>query len=244
MYNGECYPNGSYFRDVALNVPPTEQYLHCSLPNSTLSTGQWIRPDGNDEDCNSGGLRCNITNSPATLSLYRTGSVAFGLYTCCLPTSCSDQSSSNITVNIFGKLHISLYTLSCYCKLGWTEITQFRFELLSDMTVVPQQYTLHCVNTGDRSYTYTLYYGSQQISQAHYVNLQQLSQTNCGNCRETLYSSNYTYDNNVTITWDTVNISSGSFSQSVNGDQMYRCNVVEYIANRDRDITVKGIKSN
>ena len=157
MYNGECYPNGSYFRDVFLNVPPTSaefnisdyQYLHCSLPNSTLSTGEWITPGGVNEDCNSGDLRCNIINSPATLSLYRAEGNTHGLYTCCLPTNCSDPSSSMITVNVFGKLHISLYTLSCYCKLGWTEITEFRFELLSDMTVVPQQYTLHCVTVGD-----------------------------------------------------------------------------------------------
>ena len=64
--------------------------------------------------------------------------------------------------------------------------------------------------------------------------------------KQLLHSSNDTYDNTVTITWDTENISSGSFSQSVNGDQMYRCNVIvfyenEFRANRTSHLTVKGI---
>ena len=59
--------------------------------------------------------------------------------------------------------------------------------------------------------------------------------------KQLLHSSNTTYDNTVTITWDTQTINSGSFSQSVNGDQMYRCNVVRYDANRNRYLTVKGI---
>ena len=103
------------------------------------------------------------------------------------------------------------------------------------MTVVPQQYTLHCVSTGDGGYSIRLYGNDQQIYSG-----------GCGNgdcVREQLHSSNYTYDNTVNITWDTQTISSGqSFSQSVNGDQMYRCNVVLIDSNRNRYLTVKGIK--
>ena len=103
------------------------------------------------------------------------------------------------------------------------------------MTVVPQKYTLHCVTIGDDEYTIILYYGSNQ----------QIYNGNCGNgvcVKEQLYISNGTYDNTVTITWDTLTISSGSFSQSVNGDQMYRCNVHQGPVNRNRYLTVKGIK--
>ena len=103
------------------------------------------------------------------------------------------------------------------------------------MTVVPQQYTLHCVSTGDGVYSITLYDNDQQIYSG-----------SCGNgiCAiDQLHSSNYTYDNTVTITWDTQTISSGqSFSQSVNADQMYRCHVVAGDANRNHYLTVKGIK--
>ena len=63
--------------------------------------------------------------------------------------------------------------------------------------------------------------------------------------KQLLHSSNDTYDNTATITWDTENISSGSFSQSVNGDQMYRCNVIVLYENtlradRTSHLTVKG----
>ena len=103
------------------------------------------------------------------------------------------------------------------------------------MTVVPQQYSLHCVITGDPGdYTITLYGNDQQIYNGGCFN---------GNCtKKLLYSSNGTYDNTITITWDTETISSGSFSQSVNGDQMYRCNVVRSDSVRDEYLTVKGIK--
>ena len=102
------------------------------------------------------------------------------------------------------------------------------------MTIVPQQYTLHCVTIGEGVYSITLYGNDQQIYSG-----------GCGNgvcVKEQLHSSNNTYANTVTITWDTQTISSGSFSQSVNGDQMYRCNVVSGNVNRNRYLTVKGIK--
>ena len=103
------------------------------------------------------------------------------------------------------------------------------------MTVVPQQYTLHCVSTGDGGYSITLNYGNDQ----------QIYSGGCGNgvcVRDQLYSSNNTYDNTVNITWDTQTISSGSFSKSVNGDQMYKCSVNRYGIGRDHYLTVKGIK--
>ena len=88
------------------------------------------------------------------------------------------------------------------------------------MTVVPQQYTLHCVTIGSGAYTIGLYYGNDQ----------QIYNGNCGNencIKQLLHSSNNTYDNTVNITWDAETISSGSScSRSVNGDQMHRCNVV------------------
>ena len=106
------------------------------------------------------------------------------------------------------------------------------------MTIVPQQYTLHCVTIGSGSYTVRLYYGNSS---------QQIYSGVCGNencIKQLLHSSNGTYDNTVNITWDTETISSGSFcSQSVDGDQMYRCNVNFYgDANRNHYLTVKGIK--
>ena len=102
------------------------------------------------------------------------------------------------------------------------------------MTILPQQYTLHCVTIGNDIYTITLYGNDQQIYNGYCGN---------GNCiKQLLHSSNTTYDNTVDIIWDTETISSGSFSQSVNDDQMYRCNVIQKGTIRNRYSTVKGIK--
>ena len=100
------------------------------------------------------------------------------------------------------------------------------------MAVVPQQYTLHCVTTGG-GYIITLYGNDRQI----------YSGSCNGVCvKQLLHSSNNTYDNTVNITWDTQTISSGqSFSQSVNGDQMYRCKVHYYSVNRNHGLTIRGM---
>ena len=81
MYNGDCYPNGSYFENTAITaiifrrIFDWHMYLQCVLPNSTLSGGEWSRSNGGPVDCtsntNSDPLRCITTNTPATLSLYK-----------------------------------------------------------------------------------------------------------------------------------------------------------------------------
>ena len=128
MYNGDCYPNGSYFIDDAITIPaqsyyPHSDYLQCVLPNSTLSGGEWTRSNGVPVDCdqndNSDPLRCITTNTPANLSLYRPREQSFNeqadqLYKCCLPTSCSDPTTNIITAHIFSKLS---HCTSTYCHL-------------------------------------------------------------------------------------------------------------------------------
>ena len=122
MYNGDCFPNGSYFRDTAVTIPPPQKfpnsdYLQCVLPNSTLSGGEWSRSDGRTVDCNStNGLHCIITDTPANLSLYRPNGNGAGddLHKCCLPTNCSDPTTNIITAYIFGKL---FHCTSTYCHL-------------------------------------------------------------------------------------------------------------------------------
>ena len=103
------------------------------------------------------------------------------------------------------------------------------------MTVVPQQYKLHCVTVGDASYDSTLYDNEEEIYTID-------CEDGNGDCvRKLLHSSNSTYDNIFNITWDTQTISSGPFTKSVNGDQMYRCHVIRSNINRDQYLTVKGI---
>ena len=162
MYNGDCYPNGSYFRDTAITIPaesmfPNSDYLQCVLPNSTLSGGEWSRSNGGPVDCtsntNSDPLRCITTGTPANLTLYRPNgqafqhlqinytSVVYPLAVLILPLI------SSLLIYSVSYLIVLVHILSFV--IGYIQIVEFRFELLSDMTVIPQQYTLHCVTTGD-----------------------------------------------------------------------------------------------
>ena len=62
------------------------------------------------------------------------------------------------------------------------------------------------------------------------------------NCPGTvLVSSTNTVRYTVTITWDGMNVSSGSISQSTTGDQMYQC-VLDNQGGADRThtLTIKG----
>ena len=105
MHSGECYPNGSFFFNMHLS---TENKLMCVLPDSTLNDGEWVAPNGSLVDCNTGHLYCSSESSPAIISLYADEYFepsGDGWYKCCLPTNCSDPSTSIITANIFSKYY-------------------------------------------------------------------------------------------------------------------------------------------
>ena len=125
MFNGDCYPNGSYINHIYITKDHANySSLKCTLPNTTLSGGEWVDPNGNPLSCNTNPLHCNKTTDPASISLYRpNGGTTFtetvpnnNFYKCCLPTSCSDHTTNMITVNIFCKLHfiVLVHTVICY----------------------------------------------------------------------------------------------------------------------------------
>ena len=104
------------------------------------------------------------------------------------------------------------------------------------MTVVPQQYRLHCVYSGF-FYQFKWYYENTEF--------------NCGspqngyNCNiggvQTLYSGNSTKFCTLTVKWDAEEISNGIFSQSnSNGDHVHRCCVSPLEITRNRYLTVTG----
>ena len=96
MFNGDCYPNGSYINHIYItkdhaNYSP----IKCALPNTTLSGGEWVDPNGNPLSCNTIPLYCDKTTNPASISLYRpNGGITFNeadgndnnnTFKCCLP---------------------------------------------------------------------------------------------------------------------------------------------------------------
>ena len=84
-----------------------------------------------------------------------------GLYKCCLPTNCSDPNTNIITANVFSKISNYYDIIRIYC----TEFAQISFyvDLPTDMTVYPQEYTLHCVKTGFDNYDITVSFQSDVV---------------------------------------------------------------------------------
>uniref|UniRef100_A0A1X7T9D2 Fibronectin type-III domain-containing protein n=1 Tax=Amphimedon queenslandica TaxID=400682 RepID=A0A1X7T9D2_AMPQE len=211
-YNGNCYPNGSYFFDNSVNA--VTEAISCVLPGTSLTTGQWVRVADPDDpvDCNSNSdsdpFRCtNVTSPDATINLYLAQGLTTtteGWYKCCLPTDCSDPNTNIIIANIFRFAEIESFTVA---------------GLPSDMTVYPQEYKLNCTKIGFYSYGISMSIGSTAL--ASYTNCDDRSSTCPGTV---LVSSNpNTLRYTVDITWDGMTVGSGSISQSTTGDQMYQC---------------------
>uniref|UniRef100_A0A1X7VVC4 Fibronectin type-III domain-containing protein n=1 Tax=Amphimedon queenslandica TaxID=400682 RepID=A0A1X7VVC4_AMPQE len=226
LRNGICYPNGSYFWDETVNA--ANEAISCVLSGTSLTTGQWVRVADPDDpvDCdntNNDPFRCTSVTSPnATLSLYLAQGLPAaqeGWYKCCLPTDCSDPNTNTIFANIF----------------RYAEIESFTADLPSDMTVYPQEYKLNCTKIGHYRYDISMNIGSTAL--ASYTNCDDRSST-CPGTELVSFSNTLRYT--VNITWDGINVSSGSISQSTTGDQMYQCVVqVAGQPTRTRDIIVK-----
>ena len=135
MFNGDCYPNGSYINHNYITLGYSFiSHLQCVLPNSTLSGGEWVYPNGQPVNCNSNNdsdpLHCTISNNPTSITVYRpsgnqqfyevsiSGSQSIGgdMFKCCLPSSCSDPTTNIITVHIFSKLYliVLVHIVICY----------------------------------------------------------------------------------------------------------------------------------
>ena len=118
MHRGDCYLNGSYFRSS--DIHGKQNKLICSYPNSSITTGEWLAPDGslicNNQRRNNMGqnrnnrFRCDVDsfNDGSSISLWlrkiKLDDFLDGVYSCCLPSDCSDPSSSIITANIFSEI--------------------------------------------------------------------------------------------------------------------------------------------
>ena len=125
-----CYPNGSYINHIYITPGHTNYSpLQCVLPNSTLSGGEWVNPNGQYVNCSRNNtndpFRCIESNNSANITVYRPNGQTFNEYNsyendnefkCCLPSNCSDLTTNIIAVNIFSKLYliVLVHTLICY----------------------------------------------------------------------------------------------------------------------------------
>uniref|UniRef100_A0A1X7T6Q6 Fibronectin n=1 Tax=Amphimedon queenslandica TaxID=400682 RepID=A0A1X7T6Q6_AMPQE len=220
-YNENCYPNGSFFSDNTIRGKP----LECGLPGANFDDGQWIGPDG-VVPCpgSKQNVQCTPGSSGASLSVettaYLQSSAGDGWYKCCLPTNCSDPNTKIIFANIFNFAQIKSFTVA---------------DLPSDMTVYPQKYKLNCIKIGFNRYDISMSINSTAL--ASYTNCYDNNNPCSGTDLSGVVENTVRYT--VTITWDGMNVSSGSISQSTTGDQMYQCVVqVTDQRTRTRSLTV------
>ncbi|XP_019857616.1 PREDICTED: receptor-type tyrosine-protein phosphatase kappa-like [Amphimedon queenslandica] len=125
MHDGNCYTNRSYFFD--LDIKGASNSIQCVLAGTTtLNGGKWVTNNGSPVDCSTDPLRCNeVSSHNAAVSLYIT-------------------TGQNIQPTDDG-CH---YVYSLY--IGWVQIKNISVDLPSNITVLPQTYTLHAIRIGYR----------------------------------------------------------------------------------------------
>ena len=254
MHNGDCYPNGSYFWDR--HVYGEGNSIKCVLPNSDLDDGEWVTPSGSSVNCTNatGSLRCNFASSPASIGLYRTTPYIplsdEGWFKCCLPLSCSDPTSEVIFANIFSKcFHCTYRHRATYIfTVGWAQIENITVDLPSDITVLPQTYTLHAIKTGEGYNNYFLksanWYFESVTPKTKFCSGHKYTY-NCtvGNEQYTFNVNSYgKYDFILNVTWNEENTTNGKLGHI--GDHVYRF-YLEFgykgnVVNRNRQLTVSG----
>ena len=255
MNRGSCWPNGSYFAPNELDVNP----IHCGHDAALDGTndGGWILPS--DASCNSttSPFQCTVaTNNPANITLLRVGlfsAAAELVYKCCLPNDCDNGSTDIIIANIYGKL-LSDVTSYYFC-IGQIFIVANTFDPPSDITAIPQSYTVHCVIVRSQAtlsedfLTEFHYYYKDTSSDIELTNTSCMSQTGY-DCTigpddttvTTDVSPDPPTDRPITVTWEAEEISSGAFRQNNNnGDHEIECYARRNAFSRMSTVTIEGI---
>ena len=255
MNRDSCWPNGSYFAPNELDVNP----IHCGHDEALDGTnnGGWILPSGNTCTGATTPFQCTnvATDGPTNITLQRVDGFA-GMelvYKCCLPNDCDNGPTDIIIANIYSKLLSDVMTY--YICIGQIFIIENTFDPPSDITAIPQSYTVHCVivrsqvTLGDLFLTEFHYYYKDTSSDIDLTNTYCSSQTGY-DCTigpddttvTTDVSPDPPTDRPITVTWEAKEISSGAFRQNNNnGDHEIECNAARLFSARMSIVTIEGI---
>ena len=129
-------------------------------------------------------------------------------------------------------------------SVGSMYIINSWFDPPSDITAIPQSYTVHCIIIGVihaiNEFHYYYHNSTDIVLNSTYCS----SQTgyDCSLANNTV-TSDMTPDNvvdvTITVTWEAEEISSGAFRQD-NGDHIIKCNATRHQRVRISTITVRG----
>ena len=251
MNRGSCWPNGSYFSTNKLNVNP----IHCRHDAALDGTndGGWILPSGDPCTSSTSPIQCT-TDGPTNITLQRVGGFA-GMelvYKCCLPDDCDNGPTDIIIANLYSKLLSDVTTY--YICIGPIFIIENTFDPPSDITAIPQSYTVHCVIVRPQTFgmdflTEFHYYYKDTSGDIDLTNTSCMSQTGY-DCTigpddttvTTDVSLDPPIDRPITVTWEAEEIGSGAFRQNNNnGDHVIECYAVRNAATRTSTVTIEGI---
>ena len=128
-------------------------------------------------------------------------------------------------------------------KIGNIYIIDSWFDPPSNITVLPQSYTVHCIIAGGELTEFHYYY--VDTTDIDLTSTYCSSQTgyNCSLATDYTVTSDMTpddvVDQTITVTWEAEEISSGAFRQD-NGDHVIKCNARKRNTSRESIITMKG----
>ena len=128
-------------------------------------------------------------------------------------------------------------------------IIENTFDLPSDITAIPQSYTVHCIIVGGESIQAKFRYYYQDSSNVKLTSTHCLSQTvgyDCSvatdNTVTTDVSPDDVIDKTITVTWEAKEISSGAFRQDNNNDDhVIECSATRNDITRTSTVTIEGI---
>ena len=131
-----------------------------------------------------------------------------------------------------------------YLYLAHIYITDNWFDPPSDITAIPQLYTVHCVIIGEELEAFHYYY--HDTSESELTSTYCSSQTgyNCSLANNKVITdktSDNVVDKTITVTWEAEEISSGPFRQDNNdGDHRIKCYANRSSTVRESVISLKG----
>ena len=150
--------------------------------------------------------------------------------------------TSSLLIYSVSVLIVLVHTVICYWfTVGWAQIENITVDLPSDITVLPQNYTLHAIKIGayDRHYLKSAnwYYESVNTSIELCTGHQYHYSCSVGDGEAVDYD-NGKYDYTVTLTWSEENITSNGILHE-NGDLLYRF-YLNFGVTRNRSQIVTG----
>ena len=128
-------------------------------------------------------------------------------------------------------------------KIGNIYIIDSWFDPPSDITVLPQSYTVHCIIAGGELTEFHYYYVDTTDTELTSTYCSSQKSYNCSLATDSTVTSDMTpddvVDKTITVTWEAEEISSGAFRQD-NGDHVIKCNARKRNTSRESIITMKG----